>query len=131
MPGMDHVNHRPSTIRGRRELYEAVIERLVDRLGEPDLQIHDIAADTFASRRQIQRVMEEHRTTFRAELAAIRMDRAAELLASTTLPVREVAARVGYRQPAQFAKAFRLRHGSAPSAYRGEHGHRPRWASAA
>ncbi len=121
---MDNVTHRPSTIRGRRELFEAVMERLVERLGEPDLQIHDVAADTFASRRQIQRVMEEHRTTFRAELARVRMDRAAELLAATTLPVREVASRVGYRQPAQFAKAFRLRHGSAPSTYRGEHGGR-------
>ncbi len=128
---MDHVTHRPSTIRGRRELYEAVMERLHERLGEPDLQIHDVAADTFASRRQIQRVMEEQRTTFRAELARIRMDRAAELLVATTLPVREIAARVGYRQPAQFAKAFRLRHGLAPSAYRGEHGSRSTWARAA
>jgi AraC-like DNA-binding protein len=32
--------------------------------------------------------------------------------------VREVAHRVGYRQPAQFAKAFRRRHGLAPSAFR-------------
>ena len=71
MTGMDNVTHRPSTIRGRRELFEAVMERLVERLGEPDLQIHDIAADTFASRRQIQRVMEEHRTTFRSELARV------------------------------------------------------------
>ena len=34
------------------------------------------------------------------------------------LTVREVAHRVGYRQPAQFAKAFRRHHGAAPSAYR-------------
>jgi AraC-like DNA-binding protein len=32
--------------------------------------------------------------------------------------VREVAHRVGYRQPAQFAKAFRRHHGVSPSAYR-------------
>jgi AraC family transcriptional regulator of adaptative response / methylphosphotriester-DNA alkyltransferase methyltransferase len=130
---MSQVTHRPSTIRGRRELYETVMARLGERLSEPDLQIHDIAADTFASRRQIQRVMEEQRTTFRAELANLRMDRAAELLVSTSLPVREVAARVGYRQPAQFAKAFRLRHGSAPSAYRQENAGRDRspWATAA
>jgi AraC-like DNA-binding protein len=32
--------------------------------------------------------------------------------------VREVAHRVGYRQPAQFAKAFRRHHGASPSAYR-------------
>jgi AraC family transcriptional regulator of adaptative response / methylphosphotriester-DNA alkyltransferase methyltransferase len=32
--------------------------------------------------------------------------------------VREVAQRVGYRQPAQFAKAFRRHHGLAPAAFR-------------
>jgi AraC-like DNA-binding protein len=32
--------------------------------------------------------------------------------------VRDVARRVGYRQPAQFAKAFRRHHGMSPSAYR-------------
>ena len=47
------------------------------------------------------------------------MDRAAELLASRALTVREVAHRVGYRQPAQFAKAFRRHHGVSPSAHRG------------
>jgi transcriptional regulator GlxA family with amidase domain len=46
------------------------------------------------------------------------MDRAAELLRTERLSVREVAARVGYRQPAQFAKAFRRHLGLAPSEYR-------------
>ena len=46
------------------------------------------------------------------------MERAAELLAAAALTVREVAHRVGYRQPAQFAKAFRRHHGAAPSAFR-------------
>jgi AraC family transcriptional regulator, regulatory protein of adaptative response / methylphosphotriester-DNA alkyltransferase methyltransferase len=51
------------------------------------------------------------------------MERAAELLARRGLTVREVAHRVGYRQPAQFAKAFRRHQGLAPSAFRsGGHG---------
>ena len=48
------------------------------------------------------------------------MDKAAELLAARGLTVREVAHRVGYRQPAQFAKAFRRHLGVAPSDYRAE-----------
>jgi AraC family transcriptional regulator, regulatory protein of adaptative response / methylphosphotriester-DNA alkyltransferase methyltransferase len=48
------------------------------------------------------------------------MDRAAELLASAGPTVREVAHRVGYRQPAQFAKAFRRHRGQAPAAYRAD-----------
>jgi AraC-like DNA-binding protein len=46
------------------------------------------------------------------------MDAAAALLARGPLTVREVANRVGYRQPAQFAKAFRRHHGVSPSSYR-------------
>jgi AraC family transcriptional regulator, regulatory protein of adaptative response / methylphosphotriester-DNA alkyltransferase methyltransferase len=46
------------------------------------------------------------------------MDRAAELLATRRFTVREVAHRVGYRQPAQFAKAFRRYQGVAPSDFR-------------
>jgi AraC-like DNA-binding protein len=46
------------------------------------------------------------------------MDRAAELLQRRSVTVREVAQRVGYRQPAQFAKAFRRNRGVAPSDFR-------------
>jgi AraC family transcriptional regulator, regulatory protein of adaptative response / methylphosphotriester-DNA alkyltransferase methyltransferase len=40
------------------------------------------------------------------------------MLSGQTLTVREVAHRVGYRQPAQFAKAFRRHRGVAPSDFR-------------
>ena len=46
------------------------------------------------------------------------MARARELLREGALPVSRVAASVGYRQSAQFAKAFRRHHGAPPSAYR-------------
>jgi AraC-like DNA-binding protein len=46
------------------------------------------------------------------------MRKAADMLGSRALTVREVAHRVGYRQPAQFAKAFRRHHGVAPSHFR-------------
>ena len=64
-------------------------------------------------------------TTFREHLTRVRMDRAAEMLARRSVTVREVAHRVGYRQPAQFAKAFRRHLGVAPSDYRANgSGHR-------
>ena len=40
------------------------------------------------------------------------------MLSTRALTVREVAHRVGYRQPAQFAKAFRRYQGVAPSDFR-------------
>lgn len=51
--------------------------------------------------------------------AAFRLDRAAELLRATDLPVQEVADRLGFANPFHFARAFRRRHGTTPSAYRG------------
>ena len=72
-----------------------------------------------SSRRQLQRAYAEiGDTTFREHLTRVRMQRAAELLSRHGMTVREVARRVGYRQPAQFAKAFRRYQGLAPSAFR-------------
>ena len=111
---------RPATITLRRSLYEEAT-RIVAAEYAADLELDEIARRVASSRRQIQRVFAEvGHTTFREHLARVRMDRAAELLVSDGVTVREVAARVGYRQPAQFAKAFRRHVGQAPAAYRTE-----------
>jgi AraC-like DNA-binding protein len=109
---------RQATIRHRTALYEDATA-IVDTEYGSNLSLDDIARRVASSRRQLQRAYAEiGRTTFREHLTAVRMERAAELLASRGLTVREVAHRVGYRQPAQFAKAFRRHHGVAPSAFR-------------
>jgi len=84
-----------------------------------DLSLDELARRVASSRRQLQRAYAEiGSTTFREHLTAVRMERAAQMLAQKDLTVREVARQVGYRQPAQFAKAFRRRHGVSPSEYR-------------
>jgi two-component system response regulator YesN len=109
---------RDSTIQRREALYRealAIIEREYAR----DLELDDVARRVATSRRQLQRAFAENgKTTFRTCLGEVRMRRAKELLAEGSLPVREVARRVGYRQPAQFAKAFRRRYGKPPSRFR-------------
>ncbi len=92
---------------------------IVEREYASDLSLDDIARRVASSRRQLQRAYAEiGGTTFRDHLTRVRMDRAAEMLAAQSLTVREVAHRVGYRQPAQFAKAFRRHRGVAPSDFR-------------
>ena len=109
---------RPTTIRLRTSLFEEATE-IVDREYGSDLSLDEIARRVASSRRQLQRAYAEiGRTTFRDHLTRVRMDKAAELLATRGLTVREVAHRVGYRQPAQFAKAFRRHLGVAPSDFR-------------
>ena len=109
---------RPTTIRLRTTLLEEANE-IVAREYAADLALDDIARRVASSRRQLQRAYAEiGATTFRDHLTRVRMERAAELLTTRSLTVREVAHRVGYRQPAQFAKAFRRHHGESPSHYR-------------
>ena len=109
---------RPATIRHRTSLFEDAVA-IVEEEYASEVSLDDIARRVASSRRQLQRAYAEiGHTTFRSHLTGVRMDAAAELLARGSLTVREVAQRVGYRQPAQFAKAFRRHHGLSPSSYR-------------
>ena len=112
------MTHRPSTITHRTSLFEDAVSIVETEYAE-DLSLDDIARRVASSRRQLQRAYAEiGNTTFREHLTRVRMQRAALLLSDRGLTVREVARRVGYRQPAQFAKAFRRHIGVAPSDYR-------------
>ena len=109
---------REATIALRSDLYGEVTA-IVDFEYGDDLSLDELAQRVASSRRQLQRAFAEiGHTTFRQYLTTVRMDRAAEMLVATDLTVREVAHNVGYRQPAQFAKAFRRRHSQVPSDYR-------------
>jgi AraC family transcriptional regulator, regulatory protein of adaptative response / methylphosphotriester-DNA alkyltransferase methyltransferase len=120
---------RPATVQLRSSLYADAVA-IVLREYARDVSLDDIARRVASSRRQLQRAYAEiGGTTFREHLTAVRMERAAELLSRRTVTVREVAHRVGYRQPAQFAKAFRRHHGVAPSDYRARRHARERLAA--
>jgi AraC family transcriptional regulator of adaptative response / methylphosphotriester-DNA alkyltransferase methyltransferase len=109
---------RQTTFERRRTLFEEAAE-VIEAEYARDLSLDEVALRIAASRRQLQRSFAEAgATTFRTYLQEVRMARAAELLRSGTLPVNRVARAVGYRQPAQFAKAFRRHHGAPPSAFR-------------
>src|SRR4051794_21560599 len=109
---------REGTAERREELFREAMA-LIARDYASDLQLEGVARTLATSRRQLQRAFSEvGGTSFRDELANARMHHARVLLAADAIPVRAVAARVGYHQPAQFAKSFRRHHGQAPSAYR-------------
>jgi transcriptional regulator GlxA family with amidase domain len=116
---LEIVARREGTIHRREALYEeaaAIIERDFDR----ELDLESVARQIATSRRQLQRAFAEvGDTSFRGFLAEVRMRNALRLLQDGSAPVREVAVSVGYRQPAQFAKAFRRHHGAPPSDFRG------------
>lgn len=59
--------------------------------------------------------------TFLEYLTAYRIDRAAELLRTTDVPVREIAPRIGYADSNYFSKVFKRHFGVTPTEYRQQH----------
>ena len=111
---------RSGTVARRRALFDEANE-IIEREYASDLELDAVARRLATSRRQLQRAFAEAgHTSFRTQLAEVRMRRALEMLREGSLPVREVAGRVGYRQAAQFAKTFRRHHGRPPSSFRRE-----------
>jgi AraC family transcriptional regulator, regulatory protein of adaptative response / methylphosphotriester-DNA alkyltransferase methyltransferase len=110
---------RASTLQRRNVLFEEALAAIRRDYADEDLSLAKLARSIATSRRQLQRVFREHGTSFRAELQHARMIRAADLLRAERLPVASVARAVGYRQAAQFSKAFRRHHGHPPSELRG------------
>jgi AraC family transcriptional regulator, regulatory protein of adaptative response / methylphosphotriester-DNA alkyltransferase methyltransferase len=114
-----YLHVRQSTQLRRRALFDEALAAIERGYADTDISLASVARSIATSRRQLQRVFGEHGTSFRRELQRVRMTRAAELLRDRALPVATVARAVGYRQPAQFSKAFRRHHGRPPSALRG------------
>lgn len=109
---------RPDTIYIRTALYEEAVSVLREEYAG-DLTVAELAERVSCSCRQLQRAFQDAGgTSFRTTLTEIRMEEAARMLSSGPVSVRDTAHQVGYRQPAQFAKAFRRHHGVAPSQYR-------------
>jgi transcriptional regulator GlxA family with amidase domain len=116
---MESAAKRPATVERRRVLFHEAVS-IVDEEYHVKLALDDVARRVATSRRQLQRAFAEAgETSFRSYLQRVRMERAAEMLRQGGSPVNEVATAVGYRQPAQFAKAFRRHHGAPPSTFRG------------
>jgi AraC family transcriptional regulator, regulatory protein of adaptative response / methylphosphotriester-DNA alkyltransferase methyltransferase len=114
---------RGSTVHRRSELYFDALRVIEQEYANEELSLTSVAHEIATSRRQLQRSFSETGgTSFRRELQRVRMARAAELLHEGRLSVQEVAAAVGYRQAAQFAKAFRRSYGAPPSSFRRSNG---------
>ena len=97
-----------------RQTYLKALGQIRANLGDPTFTIKRAAACLFVSERNLQRVFAAEGSGFRGELTKMRMTAATKLLTETRLPVSEVAARVGYRHPMHFSKAYRTHTGKSP-----------------
>lgn len=96
--------------------FEIVVTR---RLTERGLTAAKVAKEMNLSVSHLLHLLKRHTGGgFRTYLHAVRLARARELLTSTTLSVKEVAAAAGFTTTSQFDRAFRAVHGITPTAYR-------------
>jgi AraC family transcriptional regulator len=97
----------------------ATVERLVaERLGEA-IHVEDLAAAAGLSPFHFSRMF--HAATGKAPHAYVtskRMEAACQLLATTKMPLAQIATRVGYRTQAHFTGVFHRHVGVTPRTYR-------------
>ncbi len=112
------VYHRPGTAQSLAELYMRACV-LIARHYRAPLTLAATAAALAYSPRQLQRAFAQiGHTSFSEQLRSVRMRNAAELLATQSLTVADVARLVGYGGAPHFVTAFRACYGTTPGAYR-------------
>ena len=77
-----------------------------------------VAERMHMSGRSLKRKLQAEGTSYLALLEDVRQRDAQELLRHSTLELQQVAARLGYTNPANFTRAFRKWTGDSPSGYR-------------
>lgn len=92
---------------------------LAFRLARP-LRLGDVAAKVaFTSPGNLSRLFRQHYgLSFQAYLQKLRLEKAAELLSKTHLPIARIAKRVGYQDVSRFGQHFKRRLGCPPAVYR-------------
>jgi transcriptional regulator GlxA family with amidase domain len=95
------------------------LRRIEERFPEADLTVRSIARDLGLSTEHLCRLLKRDTgCTFGALLRAARVRAARALLESTSLCMKEIAARAGFASASRFDRDFRKVCGLSPSQYR-------------
>jgi AraC-like DNA-binding protein len=84
------------------------------------LKLTEVASKiAFTSPGNLSRLFrQQHGLSFQAYLQRLRLEKAAELLRATRLPIARIAKRVGYRDVSRFGQHFKRLFEATPAAYR-------------
>lgn len=80
--------------------------------------IEAVASQLATSTRTLSRSLQEVSTSYQKILDEVRKEMAIEYLKTSSLPIEEIAALIGYNDPSNFRKAFKRWTGNPPSYYR-------------
>ena len=109
----EHVTDLPS----RLALTQRVRALLREGIAHGDSSAESIADRLQMSRRTLSRRLEQEGITFKVLLDQTRCGLTLRYLLADQLPVGEIAARLGFAEPASFYKAFRRWFGTTPTEY--------------
>ncbi|HLL76065.1 MAG TPA: helix-turn-helix domain-containing protein [Pyrinomonadaceae bacterium] len=117
-----NISRRDELELSRVGLVDRRVRRAVELMHarlDRELPLEELAAAAYLSPFHFARLFKKATgASPHAYLAALRIERAQQLLASTDLSVTEIGSRVGYQSPSHFGKAFRRATGLAPRAFR-------------
>lgn len=106
-----------ASLRGGNSLHDQVRRQLICQDGNyPDL--NTVARQLCLSERTLKRRLQEEGLSFQALLDHVRESDSKRLLEQPQLSIEQVADAVGYRDPANFTRAFRKWVGCSPREYR-------------
>ena len=83
--------------------------------------LEEVASALHLAPRTLIRRLRRLGTTYQAVMDEFLRTRAAELLANDRVKIKEVAAALGFHNPANFGKAFKRWYGISPGSYRARH----------
>lgn len=100
------------------ELKEVAAIRAAVAKNPLETTIESVAKDLLTTERTLQRKLSSAGTSFRDELTYARIERAKDLLLTTSDPIGTIALNVGFASQSHFNKAFQQRTGLLPSDFR-------------
>lgn len=99
-------------------LAHQVRRAISDQLEGGAMTIDTVATALALSRRTLQRRLDDEGASFSDLVGDVRRGLAELYLRESSLPIAEIAARLGYADPRAFQRAFREWHGTTPSEWR-------------
>jgi AraC-like DNA-binding protein len=97
----------------------AEVKRIINRtIMDGNTTVDDVAASLHMTTRTIMRRLKDEGASFQQIKDVVRRDKAINLLTLYSLPIKEVAEKVGFSDPAVFTRAFRSWTGDSPRKYR-------------
>jgi AraC-like DNA-binding protein len=92
--------------------------QVLQRQDQPPPTLEQVAGELHTTPRTLIRRLRQEQITYKEIVENLRREYAAELLRDARLTVADVAAVLGYREPANFGRAFRRWYGTSPAAWR-------------